>query len=75
MYVHPRFRWIADLYWCGIPLACRDCDYIRACRSGFFHGRKCLHGCLKAKRREAYLRDLDRKDYVDNLVKSFEEQE
>ena len=68
-YVHPRFRWLVDLYWRGIPLTCRSCDDFQNCRKSFWKGRKCISGCIKRKRKDAYLRELDRKDYIDNLVK------
>jgi len=73
--MYPRFWLLKDIYWCFIPLTCRRCDDLPACRSSFWKGRKCLNGCIKAKRKEAYLRELDRKDYIDHLVKSFEERE
>lgn len=73
--MYPRFKWIADLYYCGIPLNCRHCDYLKQCRAGFWKGRKCYNGCIKENNRRDYSRRLDRKDYIDNLVKSIEEEE
>lgn len=69
------FDLIVDCYWCFIPLRCRYCDYIKVCRKGFFKGRKCYNGCLEIKRRNKYLNEVDRKDYIDNLVKYVEEEE
>ena len=69
------FDLMRDCYWCFIPLRCRDCDYIKICRKGFFKGRKCHNGCLEIKRRNKYLNELDRKDYIENLVKYVEEKE
>lgn len=72
---HPRFRWLEDLYWCGIPQACRHCDWLPGCRSSFWTGRRCRSGCIKKKRKNDYLRDRDRSDYVDQLVKFAEDRE
>ena len=41
---------IRDIYWCGIPLGCRECAFLEVCRKGFWQGRKCYHGCIKLNR-------------------------
>lgn len=73
------FYLIRDIYWCFIPLNCRDCAFLERCRKGFFGGRKCYNGCIKINyaekmKRKAKYQD-EREDYIDNLLKYAEEQE
>lgn len=76
------YRWyfwpyylIRDIYWCFIPLYCRDCAFLEQCRKGFFHGRKCYNGCIKINftRKMKYKEEYE--DYLDKLMEYCEEQE
>lgn len=76
---HLHFNLIRDIYWCFIPLICRDCDYLNLCRKGFCGGRKCYNGCIKINysrkmERQANYEE-DREDYIDNLIKYVDEKE
>lgn len=62
------FHLIRDIYWCFIPLNCRECDFLRECRSGFWKGRKCYNGCIKLKLLREREREEDREDYINNLL-------
>lgn len=44
------FYLLKDLYWCFIPLGCRECAFLEVCRYGFFRWRKCRNGCIKINR-------------------------
>ena len=72
--IHPNpFHFIADIYWCGIPLKCRHCKWLGDCRKPFSQGRKCYNGCIEAKILAKQQRERDREDYFDNLLKYAEE--
>lgn len=75
MDIHPRFRWLAELRWCGIPPVCRRCDVLRVCRGGFRTGFKCRDGCVMRKRKDAARRARDRADYLDHLIAYVEAEE
>lgn len=66
------FYLIKDIYWCFIPLKCRDCAFLEQCRKGFWKGRTCYSGCIKlnfARKRELKQKyEDDRLDYVDKLM-------
>ncbi len=64
-----------DLYWCFIPLKCRHCKWLADCRKPFLQGRKCYNGCIELKILREQKRERDREDYLESLVKSYEEQE
>lgn len=68
-------HFIQDLYWCFIPLSCRDCSLIEECRKPFIKGRRCYDGCIKIKYKKRQERERDREDYIDNLVKDYEKRE
>lgn len=63
----------SSIYWCFIPLYCRNCHLVHKCRSSFFKGRKCYNGCIlhKESRRKYY--DALRKESIDNLINNYEE--
>lgn len=62
------FYLIKDIYWCFIPLNCRECDMLHQCRSGFFKDRKCYNGCIKLKLLRKREQEEDREDYINNLL-------
>ena len=64
-----------DLYWCFIPLKCRHCKWLADCRKPFLQGRKYYNGCIELKILREQKRERDREDYLESLVKSYEEQE
>lgn len=66
---------IEDIYWCFIPLYCRDCAFVYVCRKGFWQGRKCHHGCMKIQYARRMKREEEREQYIDSLVKYVEEEE
>lgn len=68
-------HFIQDLYWCFIPLACRDCSFLEECRKPFLQGRKCYNGCIRLNFKRKMERERDREDYLENLVKYYEERE
>jgi len=73
------FYLIREIYWCFIPLGCRDCAFLEQCRKGFFKGRACYNGCIKIKfaRKMEWKQKFeeDRQDYIDKLMKYAEEQD
>lgn len=72
-----RYFWyiylIIDIFWCFIPLNCRECRYLRECRAGFWKGRKCYKGCIKLNLLREREREEDREDYLENLLKYAED--
>lgn len=69
------FYLIKDIYWCFIPLYCRDCSFLEQCRKGFFHWRKCYNGCIKGNFERRLKREEEQQDYLDNLMEYCEELE
>ncbi len=72
-----RYFWyiylIRDIFWCFIPLNCRECRYLRECRGGFWKGRKGYKGCIKLNLLREREREEDREDYLENLLKYAED--
>lgn len=66
---------IQDIYWCFIPMNCRECMFLNDCRDTWWHGRKCFHGCVKLNIMRERKREEDREDYLENLLKYAEEEE
>ena len=60
---------INDIYYCNIPLHCRECFYLYDCRGSWKEKRKCKNGCIELKVLEEQRRARDREDYLDALVK------
>jgi len=67
LYKWPIFL-VRDIYWCNIPLKCRSCKWLSACRKPFKEGRKCYHGCIELNMLRENSRKADREDYLNNLV-------
>ena len=69
--VHPNpFHFIADCYWCFIPLKCRDCKWLGECRKPFLQGRKCYNGCIELKLLRKQKAEQYREDYLNSLINS-----
>ena len=67
---------LKDLYWCGIPLTCRRCPYLKECRGKWRQGRKCLKGCIKLNEIEQskILRQMTEED-LDRLLRREQDKE
>jgi len=53
-----------DIYYCGIPLICRECNFLYTCRSSFKEKRKCRNGCIRLN----ILRENKRKQYEEDKM-------
>lgn len=74
--MYPKLRHlVCDIYYCFIPLVCRNCYYLSECRGSWFERRKCKNGCIKLNilRKRKY--EQDREDKLNALVKDFKERE
>lgn len=68
------FALIQDIYWCFIPMNCRECMLLNSCRDTWRHKRKCFHGCVKLNMLREKQREADREDYIESLLKYVEEE-
>lgn len=66
---------IVELYWCGIPLSCRECAFLEQCRKGFFGWRKCYNGCIKLNKKREWEREENRELNWQSLLDYAEEQD
>lgn len=77
------YRWPIDLvkgiYWCFIPLVCRDCYRLTVCREGFRKGRRCKNGCLRIKevkkRQSAEYYNRLREEQLESLIAAANKEE
>ena len=69
-------HFVKDLYWCGIPLYCRHCPYLKKCRKGWRQGRKCYNGCIKLKEieQDRILRQMSNED-LERLLRREQDKE
>ena len=66
---------ITDIYYCFIPLGCRECFFLNECRGSWLQKRKCKNGCIKLNILRERKLEQDREDKLNSIVKYFEELE